>query len=139
MWTTFNIKSLGEYTVLYLKIDVLLLCDLFEKFRESSLHYYRLDPVFYVSSPGLSWGAMLLYTGVKLDLISDVEMYQLIERGIRRGLAQCSLRYANTNNRYRSDYDCSKPSSYLVYLDCNNLYGYAMMQKHASIRFQFPV
>lgn len=137
IWDTFHIKSMGEYTDLYLKCDVLLLCDIFEKFRNTSLQYYKLDPAYYVTSPGLSWDAMLLYTGVKLDLIDDIEMYEMIERGIRGGLAQCSLRYAKANNKYMSDYDKSKPSSYLIYLDCNNLYGHAMMKKMPVSEFRF--
>lgn len=137
IWKAFNIHSLGAYTDLYLKVDVLLLCDIFEKFRMSSMHYYKLDPVFYVTSPGLSWDAMLLHTGVELELISNIEIYQLLEKGIRGGLAQCSLRYAKANNKYLSEYDNSKPSNYLIYLDCNNLYGYAMLQKLPISDFRF--
>lgn len=137
VWKTFKIKNLGEYTDLYLKCDVLLLADSFEKFRKISLATYCLDPCYYVSSPSLSWDAMLLHTNVKLDLITDVEMYQMIEKGIRGGLAQCSLRYAKANNKYMSDYDINKSSSFLVYLDCVNLYGYAMMMKLPTSNFKF--
>lgn len=63
---------------------------------------------------------MLLYTKVKLDLISDVDMYQMFEEGIR-GLSQCSLRYAKSKNKYLSTFDNKKPSTYLIYLDCVNL------------------
>lgn len=137
IWKVFNIKSLGEYTDLYLKCDVLLLCDIFEKFRNSSLKYYKLDPVYYVTSPGLSWDAMLLHTGVTLDLLDDKEMYEMIETGIRGGLAQCSLRHAKANNKYMPNYDKSVPSTFLIYLDCNNLYGYAMMKKMPISDFRF--
>lgn len=137
VWQTFKIANLGEYTDLYLKCDVLLLCDIFEKFREMSLLYYNLDPCYYVSSPSLSWDAMLMYTKVELDLISDVEMYQMLENGIRGGLAQCSLRYAKANNKYQTSYNKDKASTYLIYLDCVNLYGFAMMQKLPMRNFQF--
>lgn len=137
VWESFNIKNLGEYTDLYLKCDVLLLCDIFEKFRDTSLCYYNLDPCYYVSSPSLSWDAMLLYTKVKLDLISDVEMYQMLERGIRGGLAQVSLRHAQANNKYMASYNEKMPSTYLIYLDCVNLYGFAMMQKLPMKNFKF--
>lgn len=137
IWKAFNIKTLGDYTDLYLKCDVLLLCDIFEKFRNSSLEYYKLDPAYYVTSPGLSWDAMLLQTGVKLDLLDDIEMYEMIERGIRGGIAQCSLRHAKANNKYIPGYDKSKPSTYLIYLDCTNLYGYAMMKKMPVSEFRF--
>ena len=137
IWQIFDIKTLGEYTDLYLKSDVLLLCDIFEKFRNTSLHFYKLDPAYYVTSPSLSWDAMLLYTGIELELINDPEMYQLLERGIRGGLSQCSLRHAKANNKYLPHFDDSKPSSYIVYLDCNNLYGYAMMKKFPISEFEF--
>lgn len=101
-WQTFKIHNLGEYTDLYLKCDVLLLCDIFKKFREMSLLHYNLDPCYYVSSPSLSWDAMLLHTKVELDLITVVEMYQMLENGIQGGLAQCSLTYAKANNKYQS-------------------------------------
>lgn len=137
VWKIFNVHSLGEYTDLYLKCDVLLLCDVFEKFRQTCLQYYKLDPAYYITSPGLSWDAMLLCTRVKLELINDVEMYQFIEKGIRGGLAQCSLRHAKANNVYLPDYDDLKPSSYLVYLDCNNLYGHAMTKNMPISEFKF--
>lgn len=137
VWEIFEIKSLAEYTGLYLKCDVLLLCDIFEKFRNTSLHYYKLDPAYYVTSPSLSWDAMLLYTGVELELISNLEIYELLEKGIRGGLAQCSLRHAKANNKYLDNFNDSEPSSYLIYLDCNNLYGYAMMKKLPISEFRF--
>lgn len=137
IWKEFNIDSLGEYTVLYLKCDVLLLCDVFENFRNLSLKHYKLDPAYYITSPSLSWDAMLLSTGVQLDLIDDLEMYQMLEKGIRGGLVQCSLRYAKVNNKYLPEFDDFEPSSYLIYLDCNNLYGHAMTKKLPCSEFQF--
>lgn len=137
VWEKFGISNLGEYTDLYLKCDVLLLCDVFEKFRSMSLNHYGLDPCHYVSSPSLSWDAMLLVTEVELDLLTDIEMYQMLENGIRGGLAQCSLRYAKANNKYLPNYNEQAPSTYLAYLDCVNLYGYAMMQKLPIGNFRF--
>ena len=80
---------------------------------------------------------MLLYTGVQLDLISDIEIYEMLEKGIRGGLAQCSLRHAKANNKYLPDYDEGLPPSFLIYLDANNLYGYAMMKKMPVSEFRF--
>lgn len=137
IWKEFQIQDLGQYTDLYLKCDVLLLCDVFEKFRSMSLTHYNLDPCHYVSSPSLSWDAMLLYTKIELDMISDVEIYQMIEKGIRGGLAQCSLRHSKANNKYLSDYNKNELDSYLVYLDCVNLYGYAMMKCLPIKNFKF--
>lgn len=137
VWSEFKIKTLGEYTDLYLKCDVLLLCDIFEHFRNMSLKHYSLDPAYYVYAPNLSWDAMLLCTRIRLELINDLDMYQMLEKGIRGGLAQCSLRNAKANNKYCPNFDDLKPSSYLVYLDCNNLYGYAMRQKMPVSDFVF--
>lgn len=137
VWECFNIGSIGEYTDLYLKSDVLLLCDVFENFRNLCLKNYNLDPAYYVTSPSLSWDAMLFYTRVELELINDLEIYQMLEKGIRGGLAQCTHRYAEANNIYLPQFDDSKPSTYLIYLDCNNLYGYAMTKKLPISDFKF--
>ena len=86
VWKVFKIKSWGEYHDLYLKTDVLLLCDVFEKFIKTSLNYYNLDPSHYFSSPGLSFDAMYKMTEVKLELISDISMHLFIEKGMRGGI-----------------------------------------------------
>ena len=83
----FKIKKLGEYHDLYLKADVLLLADVFERYIKTSLEYYCLDPSHYFSSPGLSWDAMLKMTGIKLELISNVDMHFFIEKGMRGGIS----------------------------------------------------
>lgn len=136
IWQSFDIHSLGEYTDLYIKCDVLLLCDVFENFRSLCLQFYNLDPVYYITSPSLSWDAMLMYTNVELELISDLEIYQFLEKGIRGGLAQCTHRHATANNKYLPDFDDTKPTQYLIYLDCNNLYGYAMTRKVPMSEFK---
>ncbi|CAB4008874.1 Gastrula zinc finger [Paramuricea clavata] len=85
VYEKFSCKNLGDYHDLYLKTDVLLLADVFEDFRRVCLDSYKLDPAHYISAPGLSWDAMLKRTGVKLDLLSNVDMYQFIEKGMRGG------------------------------------------------------
>lgn len=137
VWDTFRIKDMGQYTDLYLKTDVLLLTDIFENFRRTSKTHYKLDPAFYLTAPSLSYDAMLLKTGVTLELIHDFEMFRMIQSGIRGGICLCSNRYAEANNMYCNDYDCSKPESYLVYIDCNNLYGYSMCQYLPYSGFQW--
>ena len=110
----------------YLKKDVLLLADVFEKFISACVKYYKLDPCHYFSVPGLSWDAMLKMTGVKLDKISDIDKYLLIEKGSRGGISYISKQYAKANNKYMGDYDSNKPSTFIAYLDKNNLCGWAM-------------
>ena len=128
VWQQFNIQDMGEYHDLYLKTDVLLLADVFESFRKTCSQYYKLDPAHYFTSPGLAWDAALKMTGITLDLITDVDMYQFIEKGMRGGVSYIANRYSKANNKYLSDYDSSQPSKYLMYLDANNLYGWAMSQ-----------
>ena len=124
----FKIKTLGEYHDLYLKSDVLLLSDVFESFRETCSQYYKLDPAHYYSAPGLAWNGCLKMTGIELELISDVDMYLMIEKGLRGGMSVISHRKAEANNKYMSSYDPEKPSNYITYLDANSLYSWSMIQ-----------
>ena len=126
VWETFECKTLGDYHDLYVKTDVALLADLFENFRRLCLVQYGLDPAHYYTSPGLSWDALLKKTGVQLELFTDLEMHLFVERGMRGGISMVSKRYAKANNPLVSDYDPSKPNKYIMYLDANNLYGWAM-------------
>ena len=128
IWDKFEMKNMGDYHDHYLKKDVLLLADVFEKFIDTCLKYYGLDPCHYFSSPGLSWDAMLKMTGVKLEKISDIDKYLFIEKGLRGGISYIAKRYAKANNKYMNDYDPKKLSTFISYLDMNNLYGWAMSE-----------
>ena len=128
VWNTINLKNMGEYHDLYLQSDILLLTDVFENFRKTCLEYYKLDPCHYFTSPGLSWDAMLKMTDIKLELMTDVDMFQFIEKGLRGGISYIANRYGKANNKYMKDYKKDKPSKYIMYLDANNLYGWAMSQ-----------
>ena len=125
-YKTFNIKTMGKYHDLYLKSDVLLLADVFENFGKTCLQYYKLDPYHHFTSPCLSWDAMLKMTNIKLELMTDVDMFQFIEKGMCGGVSYIANRYGKANNKYMEEYDEKAPSKYIMYLDANNLYGWAM-------------
>ena len=131
VWKAFKIKTMGEYHDLYLGSDV------FESFRKTCLQYYRLDPCHYFTSPGLSWDAMLKMTNIKLELMTDVDMFQFIEKGMRGGVSYIENRYRKANNKYMKEYDEKAPSKYIMYLDTNNLYGWAMSQHLPTGNFKW--
>ena len=128
MWRTFGCETIGDYHDLYNKSDVLQLADVFETFRKKCLSVYKLDPANYYTGPGLSWDALLKKTGVVLELLTDYDMHLFVERGLRGGISMVSKRYAKANNKYMQGYDADKDDSYIMYLDANNLYGWAMSQ-----------
>ena len=99
---------MGDYHHHYFKKDVLLLADIFEKFIDTCLKYYELDPCHYFSAPGLSLDAILKMTGLKLEKICDIDQYLFIEKGTRGGVPYITKRYAKANNKYMSDYDPNK-------------------------------
>ena len=107
----------------------LLLADIFENFRNKSIEIYKLDPAYFLSTPALKWQACLKKTEAKLELLTDTNMLLMIEDRIRGGITYATHRYAEANNKYMKNYDKSKESSYLMYLDANNLYGWGMSQK----------
>ena len=129
VWKEFGIHNLGNYHDLYLRTDVVLLANVYEAFRDTCLRHYKLDPAHFYTSPGLAWKACLKCTGIRLELLTDPDMLLMFERGFRGGITQAVRKYASANNKcmeYR--FDPKSESSYLQYLDANNLYGWAMSQ-----------
>ena len=125
----FKLKNLGEYHDLYVQSDTLLLADVFENFRNTCLKVYELDPAHFLLLPGLIWQACLKKTIVKLELLTDYDMLLMVEEGIRGGICHSIHRYVKANNKYMENYNKNEESSYIQYLDVNNLYGWAMSQK----------
>ena len=124
IWNVFKTNTMSDYHDLYLKTDLLLLADVFEKFINRCLDYYGLDPCHYFSSPGFSWDTMLKMTKIQLDLI---DMHLFIEKEMRGGISYITKRHSKTNNTHMECYDSSKESIYITYLDANNLYGREMI------------
>ena len=123
----FDMEHLQDYHNLYNETDVILLADVFENFRSICIKYYELDPAHYYTAPGLAWDAALKITGVELELLTDTDMLLMVEKGIRGGVSMISNRYGKANNKYMGDkFVVSEISKYIMYLDANNLYGWAM-------------
>ena len=129
VFKTINDKNISDYHDLYVQSDTLLLADVFENFRNMCLKEYELDPAYFLSLPGLAWLACLKKSEIKLELFTYNDMLLMIEKGIRGGITHTINRYAKTNNKYMKTYDKNNESSYLMYLDANNLYGGTMSQK----------
>jgi hypothetical protein len=124
----FECANLGEYTDLYLKIDVLLLADIFEHFRDECGESYQLDPCWFVSLPGFAWKAALKTSNIWIELITDYDMLLFFENSIRGGFCFAGKRYAKANHASLPSYNPEEPLSWILYLDANNLYGMAMSQ-----------
>ena len=123
------IKDLGEYHDLYVQCDTFLLADVFENFRNMCLNEYGLDPAHFFSAPGLAWQSCLKKTKKELELLTDIDMLLMVEKGTRGAIYQAIHRYAKANNKCIKNYDKNNESSYIEYLDANDLYGWAMSQR----------
>ena len=128
VFKSFNNKNLDDYHDLYAQSDTLLLADVFENFRNMRINVYELDPAHFLSAPGLAWQACLKKTEVKLKLLTDPNMLLMVEKVIRGGICHATHRYAKANNKYMKNYDENEESSFLEYLDANNLYGWVMSE-----------
>ena len=134
VWKHFNMKTMRDYHNLYLECDTLQLADVFETYRDIAIDQYGLDPVYYYSTPNYAWDALLRNTRfinnkpvfnknfegepLKLELLTDPDMVIMFTFAIRGGINQVGqLRYAKADGNYS-----------LLYLDANNLYGWAMTQ-----------
>ena len=128
-----KLKNLGDYHDLYVQSSTLLLADVFENFRNKCSEINELNFDHFWSVPGLAWQACLKMTGVELELLTNIDMLFMTEKGIRGGISQAIHRYVKANNKNMKNYHQNIESSYLMYLDANSLYGWAMSQKTLSI------
>ena len=106
-----------------------MLADVFENLRDKCAEISKLDPAYFLSAPGQAWQAGLKKTKIEVELLTDNYMLMMFEEGTRGGICQASYRYAKGNNKYMKSYDKNKESSFLIYDDANNLYGWSMCQK----------
>ena len=116
---------------MYVQSDTLLLADVFENFRNKCIEIYELDPTHFLSAPGLAWQACLRKTKLNLELLTNIDMLLMVEKGIRGGICQAIHRHAKENNKYMKNYDKNIESSYLIYLYANNLFGWQCLKNFA--------
>ena len=140
IWSHFNCQTFGDYHDLYLYTDVLLLSDIFETFRRTSMSFFDIDPCHYISLPSFGWNCMLKSTDIELDLLTDINMYLFFENGCRGGISSINHRYAKANNPYMYDYNSDEKSSYIIYIDKNSLYPEAMSDylPYAHFKWEDP-
>lgn len=125
----FGFKNLWEWHDHYMMLDVYLLNDVWQKYRKVALDKFGLDPSYYPTLPSFCWSAMLKMTGEKLELLTEHEMYMLLEEGKIGGISMVgTIRYAKANHEMLKDFDPSIPKSFIKYADVNGLYSWAMKQ-----------
>ena len=105
------------------------MADVFNNFRDVCIKEYELDPAHFLSLAGLAWQACLKKTNIELESLTDYDMLLMVEEGIRGGICHSIHRYAKANNKHMKNYNNNEESSYIQYLDANNLYGWAMSKK----------
>ena len=138
VWKVFKCETFRDYHNIYNVSDVLILADVFENFRDVCSENYGIDPAHHFTSPGLAWDAALKKTKIELELLNDYDMLLMIQKGIRGGISMISNRYGVANNVYMNEmYDPSKESTYIQYLDANNLYGWAMSKPLPTHGFEW--
>ena len=130
-------KPMKDYHNLYLKCAVLLLAKVFKKFRNNCLKNYKLCPSHYLSAPGLSCDAILKMIKTEIEIISGLDMYIFFKKGTRGGISCIFNRYSKVNNKYLKSYNPKQESKHIIYLDANNLYGYAMWKLLPISRFKW--
>ena len=122
---------------MYVQSDTLLPADLFENLRNKCIEIYELDPAHYFSAPGLAWQACLKKTGVELELLTDIDMFLMVEKEIRGGIYHAIHKCAKAINKFMRNCDKNIILSYIMNLDANNLYGWGMSQKLPANGFKW--
>ena len=137
VWLEFDCVCIKDYLEIYLLADVFLLADIFENFRQTSISNYDLDPVHFLTNAQYALNAFLRKTQSELELLTDINMYLFFKKAIRGGVSMSVKRFAKANNKYMPNHDKCLPSSFISYLDCNNLYGKAMLEYLPCSNFEW--
>ena len=133
VYNALKCKNLGDYHDIYLRTDVFLLTDIFQKFREVCMQVYKLDPAHFCSAPNLSWDAILFTTGLKLELLQDIDQLLFFEKGIRGGINGLgALRHFEANNKYLENFNSNEESIFGAFFDVTSLYA-GTMQKEMPV------
>ena len=124
----FEIKTLGELHDLYVQSNTVLLADVFENFRNKFIKNTNLNQLIFIST-WISMTSMIEKTDVKLELLTNIDVLLMVQKRIRGGVFNSIHQYAATKNKYMKKYNTDNESSYIMCLDPNNIYGWAMSQK----------
>lgn len=120
VWRTFKLKTFRQFHDLYMESDVMLLADVFERFRNDSLKNYGLDPAHFATAPGLSWHACLKMTKIRLDVVRDPDMNMFIDKSGPGGMSEATTPYLRANNPKVAGYNPDLITTWMLLLDCNN-------------------
>ena len=137
VWVVFGMKTLGDYHNPYGQEDTAQLSDVFESFRSTCLKVHNLDRAYFLSTPILAFQAMLKVTKAEIETFTDIDMILMTQKCIRGGLTQDVKKHAVANNKYLPEYDSTKKSVFLQYLDVNNLYEYTMCKTLPLKRYKW--
>ena len=133
VYNGFKCNNLGDYYDIFLRTDVFLLADIFQKFRGVCMQVNKLDPAHFYSAPNLSWDAMLITIGVKLELLQDIDQLLFLEKGIRGGIKGLgALRHFEANNKFLGNFNSNQESTFGVFFDVTSLYA-GTMQKEMEV------
>ena len=124
---------------MYVQSDALLLADVLKNFKSMCINIYKTDPAKLLSAAGLTWQAALKKIKVILDLLTDINMLLMVEKGIRGGIGSSVNWFAKANNKYIKSYDKNKEPFYIQHWDVNNLYGWTMSQKLPLNNFEWII
>jgi hypothetical protein len=122
IWEIFDCQTFKDFLLIYNSLDVLQLVEIITKFRNISIAKYELDPMHFLSLPGYAWSSFLRFANVKIELITEIDMFLFFEDSIRGGMVDATIRYVKANNKYLPTFDATKESVFCLYIDYNSLY-----------------